>query len=68
MICDWLSAGITYSNTKPSFDEPYSQPLDFYIKNKKDKIILNKETKELVESYLKDIATYGINYFCKHWK
>lgn len=68
MICDWLSAGIVYSNNKPDYNKPYSEPLDFYLKNKKDKIILHPETREIIEYYLSIINQNGINYFCKFIK
>lgn len=67
MICDWLSAGIVYSGNEVGYDEPYSEPRAFYD-SKLSERIFHPETQKLIEHYLDEIAKYGINYFCKHWK
>nr|DAU67713.1 MAG TPA: hypothetical protein [Caudoviricetes sp.] len=64
MICDWLAAGIVYSNQKPDYKKGYKEPLDYYNKCKNERIF-NKETQELIEYFLDVINDYGINNFCK---
>lgn len=67
MICDWLGAGIVYSKQNPDYNRPYTEPLDYYNKCKNERIF-HPETQKLIEHYLDEIAEYGINYFCSHWK
>ena len=64
MICDWLAAGIVYSNSVPNYDEPYTVPLDYYNAHIHERIF-HKDTQELIEFFLNKIATQGINAFCK---
>lgn len=63
MICDWLGAGIVYSNQKPKYNSPYREPWDYYEKCKKERII-HPDTQKLIEHYLKTIQLRGINTFC----
>ena len=65
MICDWLGAGIVYSKQKVDYNKPYSEPLKYYNKCKKERIF-HPETQKLIEYYLNIIATDGINAFCKN--
>lgn len=65
MICDWLGAGIVYSNNKCDYKLPYSEPLNYYDKCKKERIF-HKDTQKLIESYLILIASHGINNFCRY--
>lgn len=67
MICDWLGAGIVYSKQKVKFNEPYSEPLEYYNKHKRERIF-HEETQRLIESYLTFICNYGINRFCRYIK
>lgn len=67
MICDWLGAGIVYSKQKVDFNVPYKEPLEYY-KKCRDERIFNKETQDLIETYLVIIANFGINYFCQYVK
>lgn len=65
MVCDMLGAGIVYSKKKPSYNEPYRSPLDYY-KRMKAEMILEKRTQDIVELMLAIIADEGINAFCKY--
>ena len=65
MICDWLGAGIVYSKQKVAYDKPYSEPLKYYNKCKKERIFY-PETQKLIEYYLNIIELDGINVFCKN--
>lgn len=67
MICDWLGAGIVYSNNKVNYDKPYDEPLKYYNKCRNERIF-NKETQKLIEYYLNIIETDGINAFCNEVK
>ena len=67
MICDWLGAGIVYSKQKVNFNEPYSEPLEYYNKHKSERIF-HQETQILIEYYLTFICNYGINRFCRYIK
>ncbi len=67
MICDWLGAGIVYSKNKPDYDKPYSEPLEYYNKFKKERL-LHKETQNLIEYFLNVIDKKGINEFCRQSK
>ncbi len=67
MICDWLSAGIVYSKHKVNYNEPYSEPLEYYNKFRKERIF-HPETQDLIEFFLKEIKKDGINHFCKYAK
>lgn len=67
MICDWLGAGIVYSKQKVNFNKPYSEPLEYYDKCKKERIF-HEDTQFLIETYLKIIKNEGINYFCRYIK
>lgn len=67
MICDWLSAGIVYSKHKVKYNEPYSEPLEYYNKFTKERIF-HSETQDLIEFFLKEIKKDGINSFCKYAK
>ena len=67
MICDWLGAGIVYSKQKVDYDKPYSEPLEYYNKCKKERIF-HPETQSLIECFLRYIKSNGINYFCSQVK
>lgn len=67
MICDWLGAGIVYSKQKVDFDKPYSEPIEYYNKCKKERIF-HPKTQELIEFYLDNIRVFSINNFCKRVK
>lgn len=67
MICDWLGSGITYSKKKPDYNAPYDVPLDFYNKSK-DSRIFHPDTQELIELFLGEISSKGINTWCKETK
>lgn len=67
MICDWLGAGIVYSKQKIDFNEPYSEPFDYYNSHLEERIF-HPETQELIEEYLKIIKYRGINAFCDEIK
>ena len=67
MICDWLGAGIVYSNIKVDYNKPYSEPLEYYNAHKKERIF-HEETQCLIEYFLHVIANLGINEFCKRAK
>jgi hypothetical protein len=64
MVCDWLGAGIVYSGQKPKYNEPYSEPLEYYKKCKAERIF-HPETKCMIEGMLGIIAHGGINDFCE---
>lgn len=64
MICDWLGAGIVYSNNKVDFNSPYDSPIKYYEKCKNQRIF-EEHTQNEIESYLQLIADKGINAFCK---
>lgn len=67
MICDWVGAGMVYSNHKPDYDEPYSEPLDYYNDHVHERIF-NPMTKSYIEFLLNLIARRGINAFCEYCK
>ena len=67
MICDWLGAGIVYSKQKVDFNEPYSEPFDYYNSHLEERIF-HPKTQELIEEYLKIIKYRGINAFCDEIK
>lgn len=67
MICDWLGAGIVYSKQVVDYDKPYSEPVEYYNKCKKERIF-HPETQKLIEFYLDNIRVFGINDFCKKVK
>jgi len=67
MLCDWISAGIVYSNKKPDYNKPYKEPLDYYKKGR-GFYIFEKNTQDVVELMLAIIADNGINEFCKYAK
>lgn len=67
MICDWVGAGIVYSNHKPDYFEPYSEPLDYYNKHVHERIF-HPMTKGYIEFFLDMINKHGINAFCRHCK
>lgn len=67
MICDWVGAGIVYSKNKVNNNAPYSEPLNYYNKCKKERIF-HKDTQKLIEYFLNIISEKGINDFCKQSK
>ena len=67
MICDWLGAGIVYSKQKVNLNAPYHEPLEYYRKHTKERII-HEETRRLIECYLGMISVNGINSFCQYVK
>lgn len=64
MMCDWVGAGIVYSNQKCDFDLPYSEPLDYYNKYRAERIF-HPETEKLLLYFLNIIKDEGINSFCR---
>ena len=67
MICDWVGAGIVYSGNKPNYNEPYTEPMEYYIAHC-DERIFHPVTKYEIERLLSIIADDGINTFCKTCK
>lgn len=63
MICDWLSAGIVYSDNMCDFDTPYTEALKYYNEHLSERIF-HPRTQQAVEHYLRLIAEEGINAFC----
>lgn len=64
MICDWVGAGIVYSNKKCDFNVPYSEPFDYYKDHLYERIF-HPETQDLIEYFLRIIEMLGVNSFCK---
>lgn len=64
MLCDWLGAGIVYSNNKVDFNKPYSEPLEYFKKYEGERIF-HPVTKRIILYYLNYISAHGINEFCK---
>lgn len=67
MICDWVSASITYSGRNIDFDEPYDAPLNYYMAHLNSRIF-EKMTEQFLRYCLKIIANEGINAFCRFAK
>jgi len=64
MLCDWLGAGIVYSNIKVDYNKPYSEPLEYFKKYENERIF-HPITKKVIMYYLNYISDNGINEFCK---
>lgn len=64
MLCDWLGAGIIYSNIKVDYNAPYKEPLEYFKKYEGERIF-HPVTKRTIIYYLNYISEHGINKFCK---
>lgn len=64
MVCDWLAAGITYSKKKPDYNAPYDVPINYFDKHLNERIF-HPDTLELLQYFLGEISSKGINSFCK---
>lgn len=67
MICDWVGAGIVYSNQKCDFNKPYAEPWNYY-KAHTDERIFHEDTQKFIERCLRIIKNHGVNHFCKFAK
>lgn len=70
MLCDWVGAGIVYSNHRVDFNKSYSEPIEYYNRYRKERIF-HPETQQLIEFFLRVIQDKGVNAFClatKLWR
>lgn len=67
MICDWVAAGIVYSNNKCDFDKPYPEPYKYYKAHRSERVF-HHDTELMLEHLLKIIEKEGVNSFCEATK
>lgn len=67
MVCDWISAGIVYNKNKVDFNKPYPDTKNYHERFKKERLF-HQNTEKILNSFLDDLATNGINHFCKEAK